>query len=362
MCPSCGLRPVTKPSWALVSLPGWGELSSSPSSLSTVSRTHESPSVMHGATFSNGWLLLLLLSWGPFFRDLLELFIAREVSGCSWEKEFLVWGWGHHQLTPAQEEKRDSFNQRLSWLKEASSFSDDPKTTPKLSLEQPALGYFDVGPGMMWWASLCQASASDRGTLPYEETHAPWILASWSMRPQDVTFFCGADSVSYKPPGPDEGLGLSSVCGLSLSSSPSRSTLWSCSYFLDGIMSINIQHSFNPISTFCCSSHESPSSIQKQPNITWFIHKQGTRSSRWVMWSIIFASPHHISGVRDVMTTNLRRQALLVWGPLRNNIRRKRSVAGNLSRSCKFLVEEWGRGPGKGRWLSERISGSLPSF
>lgn len=318
MCLSCGLRPVTKPFWALVSLPGWGELSSSPSSLSTVLRTHESPSVMHGATFNNGWLLLLLLSWGPFFRDLLELFKAREVSGCSWEKEFLVWGWGHHQLTPAQEEKRDSFNQRLSWLRRLQASLMIPKQLPSSPLNSQLWGILTLAQG---WCDglLCARPQPQTGehclmrkpTLPgfwlpvNEAPRCHVLLWSW---------FC-----FIQAPSPDEGLGLSSVCGLSLSNSPSRRTVWSCSYFLDGIMSINMQHSFNPVSTPCCSSHESASSIQKQPNITWFIHKQGTRSSQWVMWSVIFASPHHISGVRDVMTTNLRRQALLVWGPLRNN-------------------------------------------
>lgn len=76
-----------------------------------------------------------------------------------------------HQPAPALEWERGSFNLRLCWLKEAADFSDESETTPKSSLKRPvdSLEHFDLGPGMMCWASLCQASASDRGTLPYEE-------------------------------------------------------------------------------------------------------------------------------------------------------------------------------------------------
>lgn len=40
----------------------------------------------------------------------------------------------HQQLTPAPKWKRESPNQMLYWLQEATSFSDDSKTTPQPSL------------------------------------------------------------------------------------------------------------------------------------------------------------------------------------------------------------------------------------
>ena len=108
----------------------------------------------------------------------------------------------HHQLAPVPDWKRDSFNQRLYWLQEATSFSDDSETTLK-----PSLKCAVNSPGAFWpWPrddvmSFSMPSLSLRlGNIVLWGSHAAWILVSWSTKPQCFTILCRVIQYHLSPP------------------------------------------------------------------------------------------------------------------------------------------------------------------
>lgn len=163
-----------------------------------------------------------------------------------------------------------------------------PKQLPSSPLNSQLWGILTLAQG---WCDgpLCARPQPQMGEHCLMRKPTPprfWLPGQWGPK----TAYSSAELIwVYLSPGPNEGVVLSSKCGLSLSSALGRKTVWSCSYFLHGVVSVTMQHLFNPISTPCRSSHRSQSSVQEQSNRTWFVHQEGTCSLQWVRWSIIFA-------------------------------------------------------------------------
>lgn len=170
----------------------------------------------------------------------------------------------HHQLAPAPDWKGDSFNQRLYWLQEGTSLSDDSETTLKPSLKRAVSSPRAFWPweGMMWWASPCQASASDWETLSYEEAMLPGFWLPGQRNPSASQYYAEWFSTTQVPQTPAVGPMLSSKCGPSVSSALGRKTVWNYSYFLHRRMSIKCNTLLSQ-SASCQSSHRSQNSVQE---------------------------------------------------------------------------------------------------
>lgn len=134
--------------------------------------------------------------------------------------------------------------------------------SPPLNVQWTALGHFDLGQGMMWWASPCQASASDWETLSYEEATLPGFWLPGQRNPSASQYHAEWFSTTQVPQTPAVGPMLSSKCGSSVSSALGRKTVWSYSYFLHRRMSIKCNTLLSQ-SASCQSSHRSQSSVQE---------------------------------------------------------------------------------------------------
>ena len=200
----------------------------------------------------------------------------------------------HYQLDPAPEWKRNRFNQRLYWLQEATSFSDDSETTPKSSLKCAV-----NRPGAFWpWPRddvmgfAVPGLPSDGGTLPYEEAMLPglWLPGQWN--PKASWPYAEWFSATQVPQNLTVGPKLSSKCGLSVSSVLSRKTVWSYCVFIIGEYLLNATHFFpnqhilpvkSQVPKFCTKAARCNNLI---------VHKEGTYPLQQVRWSISLATSH----------------------------------------------------------------------
>lgn len=162
-------------------------------------------------------------------------------------------------------------------------------SSPPLNVQWTALGHFDLGQGMMWWASPCWAS-------PRMAEHClmrkPCCLTSWPTKPQGFMILCG---VIQCHPSPSE-----SKCwhkalkqsGLSVSSVLRRKTMWSYCIFIIGEYLLNETH-FYPNQNILPVKSQVPMFCTRAAICNnLIVHKEGTYPLQQTRWSISLATSH----------------------------------------------------------------------